>query len=767
MNAHARFEDAVAWQQRGDAGRAEAVCIELLRVQPGHADAWHLRGLLAFQNSHFERGVKFIRHSLALNARQPAAHVNIGAALLQIKRPTEALGHFESALALQYESAATFYGRGCALLQLGRAEEALADFDRALKLEPELAPAMMGRGQALQQLKRLEEALACLDHARSLAPADFDVLVGRGNILLECGRYEDSLASYDLAAAAGAPTAESLNNRGNALRKLSRIDEALVSYQQALALDATAPETLNNCGGALFDLNRLPEALACFEVALKIRPDYTVALENCGLAALMAYRPEQAARCYARLLQVAPNFNMASSNLLHARGACCDWAQYDEDCARVNQLVEQGKPVQPFAFIAISDSAAAQRQCAERFAQDEMQPVHAPLLWSGECYRHERIRVAYLSGDLREHAVSTVMAGVWERHDRERIESIAVSLQPADRSATGQRVKAAFEQYIDVSQRSDREIAQLLRAMEVDIAVDLMGFTRRARPGILAHRPAPVQVNYLGYPGTMGSSVMDYMIADEMVIAEGQERWYREQVVRLPHCYLPVDDRREVAGMPTRSEAGLPERGQVYCAFTNAFKISPLVFAIWMRLLREVQGSVLWLRGMPHEARANIMREAESRGVDAKRLVFAPHVASMAEHLGRQRLADLYLDTLPYNAHSTVCDALWAGVPVLTCAGGSFAGRVAASALTAVGLVELITQNLEHYERRALELAHDPLQLQSLRGRLAECRDASPLFDTAGYTRHLEAAYAGMHQLRMRGKAPCGFRVAAKPSRTG
>jgi protein O-GlcNAc transferase len=289
--------------------------------------------------------------------------------------------------------------------------------------------------------------------------------------------------------------------------------------------------------------------------------------------------------------------------------------------------------------------------------------------------------------------------------------------------------------------------------------VDLMGFTQGMRLGLFAQRVAAVQVNYLGYAGTLGAPYMDYVLADGVVIPAADEGFYSEQVARLPHCYLPNDDQRAIGAVPTREQAGLPPRGMVFCAFTNAYKLNPPMFDIWMRLLQAVPESVLWLRGMGEEARGNLQREAQHRGVSGDRLVYAPHVASMADHLGRQSLADLYLDTLPYNAHSTSCDALWSGVPVLTCVGRSFAGRVAASALTAVGLPELITHSLEEYEHKALQLAQQPQLLQQLRERLARHRTTHPLFDTPRFTRHLESAFLTMHQRALQGEAPRSFNV--------
>jgi predicted O-linked N-acetylglucosamine transferase (SPINDLY family) len=428
----------------------------------------------------------------------------------------------------------------------------------------------------------------------------------------------------------------------------------------------------------------------------------------------------------------------------------------------VERRVSAGlKVTYPLSLLPVTDSPELTLACARIFVEDQYPANESlgPLIRrsrpavpaaptvpaaSSTPAAGRRIRVAYVSADFRDHPVSHLLVGVLERHDKQQFETLGVSLRAGDGGELGQRITVAVDRMIDATVLSDRETAELLRELEVDIAVDLMGFTDGARPGIFAHRAAPVQVNYLGYAGTLGADYMDYLLADEVVIPPGQERWYAEKVIRLPHCFLPNDDQRAIGPTPSREQAGLPAQGMVFCAFTNAYKINPPVFDVWMRLLREVPQSVLWLRGMGAEARTNVLREAADRGVEAQRLVFAPHVASMAEHLGRHQLADLYLDTLPYNAHSTTCDALWAGVPVITCVGRTFASRVAASALTAVGLPELITQDLQEYEHRALQLAREPGRLTELRQRLARQREHSPLFDTHAYCQHLESAFREM-----------------------
>lgn len=390
----------------------------------------------------------------------------------------------------------------------------------------------------------------------------------------------------------------------------------------------------------------------------------------------------------------------------------------------------------------------------------ERHRVNAQPLWRGERYAHARIRVAYLSGDFRVHPVAILMAGVFEQHDRERFEIIAVSFGADDQSEIRTRIKDAAETFIDARGKSDFEIASLLREREVDVAVDLMGLTADCRTGIFAFRPAPAQVNYLGYPGTLAAECMDYIIVDRVVVPEGEKHQYREKIVYLPDCYLASDDKRRIAARrPSRAEAGLPNEGFVFCSFNNTYKFTPEMFAVWMRLLRRIEGSVLWLPESNPSAQRNLKREAEAAGIDAGRLIFAPHLASLEEHLARLSLADLFLDTLPCNAHSTASDALWAGLPVLTSMGSTFAGRVAASQLHALGLPELVVRSLADYEAKALFLASDAVAFADIKAKVARQRDIAPLFNTARFTRNLESAFATMRERTARGEPPRSFAV--------
>jgi predicted O-linked N-acetylglucosamine transferase (SPINDLY family) len=437
----------------------------------------------------------------------------------------------------------------------------------------------------------------------------------------------------------------------------------------------------------------------------------------------------------------------------------CDWRRFSEDIAAIAQGLHEGKRiVNPFINVQLSQSMADQLQCARIWTAHEA-PVSPTPLWRGERYSHGKIRIAYVSADFHAHATSALMAGVFEQHDRSRFETVAISFGPDDRSAMRARVMGAFDRFIDVQTKSDGEIAQTLRQMEIDIAVDLKGYTKQNRSRIFAHRAAPIQVNYLGYPGTMGAPYIDYIIADRIVVPDEHRAYFDERVVYLPDTYQCNDSKRPLMSAAlSRKAAGLPDHAFVYCCFNNNYKIVPAIFSVWMRLLRGVEGSVLWLLEDTPEALANLRREAEAAGVSGTRIVAAQRTSG-EEHLARHCLADLFLDTQPYGAHTTASDALWMGLPVLTVLGPTFASRVAASLLHAAGAPELIAPSLHDYEQAALRFAREPQALAALKAKLVHNRGESTLFDTTRFTRNLESAYAAMWQRHQQGAAPADIRL--------
>jgi protein O-GlcNAc transferase len=644
------------------------------------------------------------------------------------------------------------------LHQQGRLADAEKLYRNILRARPKHFEARHLLGILRSQQGRAEEALDLIRTALETKPNDPDGLYNRGNVLVQLERYEEALASYDAALAVQPDNEEAHHNRGNVLSKLGLPGEALAAFDRALALKPAYTEALNNRGITLERLQRYDEALASYDRATAMRPDRAEGLYNRGNLLKELKRFDESVASYQKARAITKN-DPDAFGIVESALAICDWKHSGELLGEVRAGLMAGKSiVTPFTLVGYCDDPALHLQCSKNLIADRIRIRPVPL-WNGTGYQHERIKVAYLSADFREHATAYLLAELIELHDRERFEVIGVSFGADDGSDIRRRMADSFDTFHDVREWADRDIAAKLRELEVDIAVDLKGHTQDSRPEVLAHRPAPIQVGYLGYPGTIGADFLDYVLADETVAPFDHALFYSEKIVQLPDCYQVNDRRRAIAATtPTRQEAGLPESGFVFCCFNNNYKITQPVFEAWMRLLAKVPGSVLWLLRDNPGAERNLRDEAEKRGVDPARLVFAGR-AKLEDHLARHRLADLFLDTLPYNAHTTASDALWTGLPVVTCQGNAFAGRVAASLLKAIGLPELVTHNLGDYEALALRLATDAAMLQRVRETLAGNRLSHPLFDTDRFRRGIEAAYTRMWQTWQRGEAAQAFRV--------
>ncbi len=636
------------------------------------------------------------------------------------------------------------HGLGLIRLRQGRTGEALELIGGALALAPGRPEALCNYGNALRAAGRFAEALASYDRALAAQPKMMQALFNRGNVLSDMGRFAEAVSSFDGALAVQPNLAQGWNNRGNALRELKQFRAALESYGRALTLRPGHAPTLNNRALALRDLGLLPQALESSGQAVAAAPRFADALHTHGSILSELNRPLEAHDCFERAVAADPGHPFALGALAHSALVLCDWSRTDKiaDMLKADILAGRGA-IQPFTLMGYWDDSVLQRRCAENYLR-HMMPVRPEPLWRGGTRRPGKIRLAYLSADFRNSAAAYLTAELFERHDRERFEVTAISFGPDDGSAMRVRLMKAFDAFHDVRGHSDREAAELIRSLDADIAIDMMGYTLHSRPAILAHRPCPVQVSFLGYPGTMAADFIDYVIGDEIVLPQDRQAHYAEKIARLPGSYYPVVSTNAISPQtPSRKEAGLPEKGFVFCCFNNGWKISARMFSVWMRLLAKKPGSVLWLLDPGAEARANLRQAAAAGGIDVDRLVFAERTAP-DRHLARHRLADLFLDTLPYNAHTTACDALWAGLPVVTCMGESFAARVAASLLHAIGMQELMTSSLDAYEALALELSHDSERLEALRDKLAQNRLTTPLFDAAAYRGHLEAAYVSM-----------------------
>jgi predicted O-linked N-acetylglucosamine transferase (SPINDLY family) len=534
---------------------------------------------------------------------------------------------------------------------------------------------------------------------------------------------------------------------------------AIDILQQALHADPRLAEAHNDLGNLYQMKGDLDEATASYRHALRLRPDYAEAHRNLASALRRLGRLEEAVDALETAVSLDPNLAEAAAQLVHQLKQICDWRRIDGFTARLIAAVESNSaPVNPFIFLSLDTTPAQQLRCARQYAAAHLPPKHA----TSPARDSEILTIGYLSSDYQEHATAHLISELFELHDRARFRIVGYSYGHDDGSTARRRLAAAFDKFVDLENDSHAKAAARIREDGVHILVDLKGYTAAARPEIVAMRPAPIQVSYLGYPGTMGIDAIDYILADPFVAPFDQQPHFAEKLVHLPNCYQVNDRRRAIAPyIPSRTDCGLPESGVVFCCLSAAYKITAPVFDVWMRLLGSVPESVLWLLHSSPKATENLRREAESRVPGASpRLVFAPSRPN-PEHLARLALADVFLDTLPYNAHTLASDAMWACCPIITCAGATFASRVAGSILRAAGLPELVTTSLSEYEALALRLARDPAELRNIRMKLLSNRDTAPLFDTPALTRHIESAYREMWRIHHAGEAPRAFTVAA------
>ena len=603
---------------------------------------------------------------------------------------------------------------GVVALQKGELERAQALIAKALKIDARSAAAYNNYGNVLQELRQTDAALVSYNKAITLAPNYAEAYNNRGDLLQSRCQWDAALASFDQALALEPANVSAHFNRANVLRSRGRFSEALEAYGKVLALNPRYDEAYRHRGHTFAELKRFSEAIQNYDQALTLRPQVPYLL----------------------------------GTRLHLKMLMCDWKNFETEYAQIARQSHAQQPVcLPFPLLALTDDAAQLKRTAEYWIQDKHPaPSHVLSFKQRPRIEASKLRLGYFSADFYDHPVAQLSAGLFESHDRARFEIFAFSSGPDTQDSMRLRLEKAFDEFVDVKDMSDHDVVRLARERKLDIAIDLSGLTRGCRPGLFAARVAPLQINYLGYPGTNGANYFDYIVADQTLVPTESEAFYAEKIIRMPHSYQVNDRKRPIAERSyTRTDLGLPQSGFIFCCFNNSFKILPSTFDRWMNILRSVPHSVLWLLATNEETEKNLRHEAERRDVAPERLFCAQRMP-LSEHLARQRVADLFMDTWPYNAHTTASDALWAGLPVLTCMGQSFASRVAASLLRAIELPELVTHSPVEFESRAIELATHPEQLEGLRRRLQQNRLTTALFDTERFTRDFERILEDIHR---------------------
>ena len=761
-NRNNSLAEAMALHQSGALDEAARRYLKILQRAPRDFNALHLFGILRLAQGKPGEAVRLIRQALAIDARFPDAHLNLGNALAVQGQIEAALASFRQALKLEPNLPQAHYNIGKALMAAGQPEAAVEAYGAAIRLAPGYVEAQYNLANTLQALGRLEAALAGYDRVVALKRDHAEAWLNRGNLLRQLRRTEAAGASFQQALALNPGSVEALNNLGNVLVELRRIEPAIAAFRQALALAPRSVDTLVNFGGCLRASGRLAEAEAACRAALELAPATADAEYNLGLAVMESGRLDEALGCFTRALALAPAHQDALAQGLALADRLCDWpAVAALEVLAAEHLARGTLAIDPFYCLNRDYGPREQLQCTKAYLARHGLAFRAAGFRSAA--PGPKLRIAYVSHDFGAHPMSLLIGEMIRQHDRAGFEVIGISYGADDRSEARRTMLASFDRVEDVAADSDAEIARRINALGVDVAIDLGGHTRNSRIGLFAQRPAPVQVAYLGYAGSCGADFIDYILADRFVLPEDQQPWYSERIVHLPECYFVNHALRPAAeAVPSRAACGLPDRGLVFCSFNNAYKIKPDMFALWMRLLEAVDASVLWLLGDNESAELHLRQAAEASGIAAERIVFAPRLAQAA-HIARHGAADLFLDTVPVNAHTTASDALWTGLPVITCPGRTLIGRTAGSMLATLGVPELIAPDLASYEALALALARDPERRAALRAKILDCRATSPLFDAARYARHFEAAYRTMAERHRAGLPPVGFAVPALP----
>ncbi|MDB9729180.1 tetratricopeptide repeat protein, partial [Amylibacter sp.] len=737
----------------------------ILKVQPRHPDANHNTGLLTVGFGKIELALPFFKTALEANPSMAQFWYSHIVALIKLERLIDAKVLLDQAkhkgikgadfdqLEQRLNDADAHYNMGIALQKQNKLEEAIVAYNKALALKPDYAEAYNNMGTALQVQSKLEEAIEAYNKTIAIKPDYAEAYINMGTALLKQSKLEEATEAYSKALAVKPDYAEAYNNMGIALQEQGKLEEAIEAYNKALVINPDYADAHYNMGSELQERNKLEEAIEAYNKALAINPDYAEAYYNMGIALQEQNKLEEAIEAYNKVLSIKPDYEYARTGNLHQQARICNWESIAKDVNLIPELGTSEKHVPPFALLPLEDAPErhlirSKIYAKANYPQKTLPPKDRPPK------RPKRIRIGYFSTDFKEHPVAYLIAKVLEQHNRDQFEVFGYSVYGSSSCAMRRRLEKSFDSFIDVQSISDRDIALQARQDEIDIAVDLNGYTQHARTGIFAYRAAPIQINYLGYPGTMGSNFMDYIVADRFLIPPESQKHFSEKKIYLPNTYLPTDNSREFSKKRiTRSELGLPDHAFVFCCFNNNYKISSNEFDIWMRLLTKVENSVLWLRQSNQFSQMNMSNEAQKRNVNPSRLVFADKI-TMDKHLARQRFADLFVDTFAFNAHTTAAEALWAGLPLVTKLGKGFAARVAGSLLNAVGLPELITETEQDYEALILELATNPMKLAEIKEKLATNRLTQPLFNTELYTKHLENGYQQAYQNYFNGNLP-------------
>ncbi|QKM64326.1 hypothetical protein DCO17_03190 [Polynucleobacter tropicus] len=718
------LSQALVFHRNNDFENAAKLYKKALHTSKNNFDALNLYGTLLLQQKDYSAALELLSNAIKLNSKNPICFNNQGICLKNLNRLDEALNSYNQAITLKPDYDEAIFNRSNLYSALKKYDEALEGYDQALKLKPQYIDAVINKANTLGELRRYDEAIQVYELALSYQPDHENALLGIAQAQRATRDFGKSFFNIDRALQFRLSPA-GFSSQGDLYRSKHQFELALESYSRAIDIDSECAGAWFGKGLALSRLSRYVESIACFSRVLE--------------------------------LDVSDHFCSAFSAMIYDQLKIASWTDFDAYVPKISSIANKdGRSLNPFLNLAFLNDSELQYELTSKYVTDDVikikqEPISKSL--------HQKIRIAYFSADFGSHPVSLLLAEVFERHNRDLFEVVAFCLKkPSSEDLVYQKLLNVFDYFLDVEDKSDEMVAKIARELEIDIAIDLGGHTQDSRLGIFAYRAAPIQINYFGYAGTSGAQFMDYIIADHVVIPPESHAFFSEKIAFMPNSYMVDDSRRLPSDVNySRSDFGLPENKFVFCCFNNGYKFNPEILKAWANILANCPNSILWLTENNSEFRNNILLELSKLGIDSDRIFFAKRLESMADHLARYRLADVFLDTHPYNAHTTALDAFKMGIPVLTYCGKAFAGRVATSLLTCLDLKELIANSLDEYVTKAIDLYLSQENLNSIRVRLVENIKTKPLFDTRSYVNNLEVLYLEMYRRHLSGLPPETF----------
>lgn len=732
-------------QQEGELAKAKEHYRKALRIQPNNLTALNLLGVVNLLLKDIDNAIKCLTKVVEIDPNDLSALFNRANAYVETFKYDLALLDLNKLIVSQPNNPNAFLLMGNLYRKLNRLDDSILNYDKAIENKVDFFEAYFNKGLVLQVMNNLESAVLCYEKALTLNPSAISVYGKIASALYDLGNKEEAISILGKSLLIDSGDEEVFNSIGMLYAEMNKYDQAIDCYKKSIENNCDYPLAYYNLGLALNKLGSFDESISSYEKALCINPDWAEAYVGLGFSLAEKNKTPEAIDCFQKAIQIRPDFDFLEGMLIHMQMRICDWTDFDsKTSSHIKNLEGLNKSAVPFAILGLVDSPKLQQIAASIWANSKYPKPAIDFLFSRKEKNHP-IRIGYFSSDFGDHPVTHLIFELLRLHNRKVFEVFGFNLRENKASKIGGNVKKAFDHFIDAHAMSDREVVDCARELQIDIAIDLGGYTDNARTSIFSQRVSPIQINYLGYIGSMGVDYIDYIISDDFVISEGNREYFTENIIYMPDCYQVSNPIREVSGKSIkRSEFGLPDDGFIFCCFCGSYKILPRTFSSWMNILKKVDGSVLWLISENDLVINNLKKYAAEMGINSERLIFSPRAPS-DEYLLRYRLADLFLDTYPYNAGTVASDALWMGLPFVTLAGESFVSRMAGSLLVNIGLSELVTYTDIEYEEKAVELAADLKKLEEIKQKLSKNKNEYPLFDAAKFTDNFEMALSNIY----------------------